>query len=114
MIVSNNAGPLELLSERSRNQEATGSACASLGPSGGDALGAEVIIEAEGKKYLRRARSGGSYSSAGDPRVHFGLGAASTIGNIEVAWPDGKKENFSASGIDRYLTLRQGQGRNQP
>jgi len=113
LVVANNGGPLELLLNEN---EAKGHwlGLRLVGPRGSDALGAEVTLEAGGKKYFRRARSGGSYSSAGDPRVLFGLGGATTVGQIEVSWPDGKKESFAVSGIDRYFTLKQGQGRPFP
>lgn len=113
LVISNNAGPLEILLNETKDK-GHWLGLRLLLPSGADALGAQVILEAEGKKYLRWARSGGSYSSAGDPRVHFGLGAATRVGEIEVRWPDGKKELFAADGIDRYLTLEQGQGQAQP
>ena len=108
-VVSNNAGPLEVLLNEAENK-GHWLGLRLVGPSGGDALGAEVRIEAEGKRFYRWARSGGSYSSAGDPRVHFGLGATTRVEKIEVRWPDGKKESFAADGIDRYLTLKQGAG----
>jgi hypothetical protein len=110
LVIANNAGPLELLvSEAEHKGHWLGLRLESK--SGGDALGAEVRIEAAGQKHYRRARTGGSYSSAGDPRVHFGLGAATRVEKIEVRWPDGKQESFAADGIDRYFTLRQGAGR---
>jgi hypothetical protein len=109
VVVANNAGPLEVLLNEAENK-GHWLGLRLLGKNGSDALGAEAWIEAEGKKYYRRARSGGSYSSAGDSRVHFGLGQATRVEKIEVRWPDGKKESFRAEGVDRYLTLRQGAG----
>ncbi len=111
LLIANNAGPLELL----RNENPSGGhwlGLRLLQKNGGDALGAQVELEAGGRRYLRRARTGGSYASAGDPRVLFGLGSATAAGEIQVAWPDGKKETFAAPAeIDRYLTLKEGEGR---
>jgi hypothetical protein len=54
--------------------------------------------------------SGGSYASTNDPRLHFGLGDATIIDNVEVHWPSGTKERFSISTIDRVVTLTEGHG----
>jgi hypothetical protein len=55
--------------------------------------------------------SGGSYLSTNDPRPHFGLGQAMTVDAIEVHWPSGKVENFTAPGVDRVATLTEGSGK---
>jgi hypothetical protein len=54
--------------------------------------------------------SGGSYLSSSDPRPHFGMGQATTVDEIEVHWPSGKVEKFTAPGVDRILTLTEGSG----
>jgi hypothetical protein len=54
--------------------------------------------------------SGGSYGSSSDFRLHFGLGSATKIDKIEIQWPSGKKEAIVAPGIDRILTVAEGQG----
>jgi hypothetical protein len=54
--------------------------------------------------------SGGSYGSSSDPRVHFGLGPSSKIERVEIRWPDGKKEDLAVSGVDRIVTVVEGQG----
>jgi len=108
-IVANNGGPLELLLNEAKSK-GNWLGLRLLGKNGSDALGAQVGLEAEGKKYLRRARSGGSYSSAGDPRLLFGLGNAKSVENLEVRWPDGQVEHFEIQKLGHYVTLRQGEG----
>jgi enediyne biosynthesis protein E4 len=49
--------------------------------------------------------SGGSYLSNNDPRLHFGLGAATKIDDIEIHWPDGKVEHAPAPAIDRITSI---------
>jgi len=44
-----------------------------------DAIGARVEIQADGKTQVGEVRSGGSYLSHSDMRLHFGLGAASRV-----------------------------------
>jgi hypothetical protein len=57
-----------------------------------------------------RAHTDGSYLSASDGRVHFGLGRA-TEAELWVDWPDGSKELWPRIPADSVVTLRQGTGR---
>ncbi len=76
-----------------------------------DALGARVaVLRSDREPLVRRVRTGGSYASARDPRVLFGLGDLEQIDQIRVEWPDGTVEAWPGSGVNRYLTLRQGTG----
>ncbi len=76
-----------------------------------DALGAVAVLKREGEHPLmRRAHTDGSYLSASDPRILFGLGQIARPGVLEVRWPDGRLERFRDLGVDRYVTLTQGQG----
>ena len=76
-----------------------------------DALGARAVLRREGGRSLwRRVRADGSYLSANDPRIVFGLGQNRGGGILEVQWPDGRRERFGSLAIDRYVTLTQGQG----
>jgi hypothetical protein len=58
-----------------------------------DAIGARVTVTANGQKQMDEVRSGGSYISQSDFRLHFGLGKA-TSANLSIRWLDGKIENF--------------------
>jgi hypothetical protein len=51
-----------------------------------------------------------SYLASNDPRVHFGLGKATQVDALEVRWPDGQEEEFQIEGVDRVVTIRQGEG----
>ena len=77
-----------------------------------DMLGARVgIVREDGSVVWRRARSDGSYASASDPRVVVGLGPAARAARVRVRWPDGTTEQWSAPAIDRYTTLKEGEGK---
>ena len=77
-----------------------------------DMLGARVGIIREGGPTLwRRARSDGSYASANDPRVLVGLGQFTSVSRVRVVWPGGATEEWSSIPIDRYTTLREGEGK---
>jgi enediyne biosynthesis protein E4 len=78
---------------------------------GRDAYGAEVIIEAAGSRRWGLVQPSTSYLVSNDPRVHFGLGLASTAESIRVIWPDGTVESFAGGAVDREMTIRRGAGR---
>jgi enediyne biosynthesis protein E4 len=79
-----------------------------------DAVGATVYLTAGGKKQRGDVISGASYASTHDPRLHFGLGDATTIDSIEVRWPSGAKETFSIDKPDQIVTLAEGKGKSKP
>jgi hypothetical protein len=57
-----------------------------------DAVGARLIAQVGTSTLVRTIIGGGSYISAGDPRIHFGLGDASRVDRLEVRWPSGRVE----------------------
>jgi enediyne biosynthesis protein E4 len=65
---------------------------------GRDALGARLLVTAGGRTWRRDVRSGYSYLAANDPRVHVGVGAATTIDAVDVTWPGGVVERFGPFG----------------
>jgi len=73
------------------------------------AIGARVMVHYGGKEQAQVLLSQSSYVSANDPRLHFGLGAATTV-DFEVYWPSGSTEKFTAQAVDRLITLREGHG----
>src|SRR6266550_3016197 len=75
-----------------------------------DAVGAKVFLSTNGVRQRADVTSGGSYGSSSDQRVHFGLGSATKVDKIEIHWPSGKKEELVAPGVDRILTVVEGQG----
>src|ERR1700761_6930511 len=76
-----------------------------------DGIGAAVSVIAGDRTWVQEVRSGSSYLSSSDLRLHFGLGTAAKMDRIEVAWPSGLKEFFQPSGIDRILSLTEGTGK---
>jgi len=78
---------------------------------GRDALGAQIRLRAGGREFLGLALAGSSYGSSNDPRAHFGLGPLASIDGIEVLWPDGRRESFPGTSVDRVIRLQQGEGR---
>jgi len=81
------------------------------GTPGRDMLGARVEAAlGDGRVLVRHVHTDGSYLSASDPRVLFGLGDAGVVREVRVAWPDGRRERFTGLAAGRYTTLRQGTG----
>jgi enediyne biosynthesis protein E4 len=77
-----------------------------------DMLGANLQIARPSAPSLRRhARSDGSYASANDPRVLVGLGDSTEAPSVRVTWPNGAIEQFLTMPIDRWVLLKQGEGR---
>jgi hypothetical protein len=77
--------------------------------SGRDAIGARITVTARGHKQIDEVRSGGSYISQNDFRLHFGLGTASAA-DVSVRWLDGKVENFKSAAANQILTIEEGKG----
>jgi len=76
------------------------------------AIGARVTVHTAGTIQLDEVRSGGSYLSQNDLRLHFGLGAAAKIDLVEVRWPTGKIETFEDVAADKIYTIVEGHGIN--
>jgi hypothetical protein len=75
-----------------------------------DAVGATVYLTAGGTRQREDVLSGGSYASSSDQRVHFGLGDATVIDQVEIHWPSGAKEKVSVPAVDRIFTVSEGKG----
>lgn len=74
-----------------------------------DGYGATVTVTLPGGKTLvRHCHADGSYLSSSDPRVHIGLGAATTVEKVVIRWPSGTIQTLAAPGLDRYLPVREG------
>src|SRR6202453_5273901 len=76
-----------------------------------DGIGAKIAVHAGGRNYVDEARSGSSYISQNDLRVHFGLGVATHIDYVEVRWPSGLVERFESVPADGIRTLTEGSGK---
>ncbi len=75
-----------------------------------DATGATVFVTVGGVRQRGDVVRGGSYASSSDPRIHFGLGDATRVQEVEVHWPGGALENVTLPGVDAIYTITQGKG----
>jgi len=72
-------------------------------------IGATVIASYGGLPQAQVLLSQASYLSANDPRLHFGLGAATTA-DLEVQWPSGAREMFRSVKSNQLVTIEEGKG----
>ena len=111
VVVASDSGPIRLLV----NHVGSGRHWVGvrvLGRQPRDIVGARVgIVRATGPTIWRRARADGSYASANDPRVLVGLGDTARIDKVRVEWPGGNADEWTDVPVDRYTTLKEGEGR---
>ena len=73
-----------------------------------DGIGARLhLVSQSGASQFATVTTGGSYFSASDKRVHFGLGADKAIRTLEIAWPSGAVQTLHDVAVDRILTVRE-------
>src|SRR5207245_5840942 len=75
-----------------------------------DGIGASVKIVSGDLIQIDEVRSGGSYLSQNDLRLHFGLEKRTKIDLIEVHWPSGAVDKVMNVSANRILTIKEGQG----
>jgi hypothetical protein len=74
------------------------------------AIGARVLAHYGGKVQAQTVTSQLSYLSVNDPRLHFGLGDATTA-DIEIHWPSGAKESYAGLPGNQLHTIKEGKGK---
>jgi hypothetical protein len=108
VLVANNNGRMRLLVNQLGNRRRWLGIRAVSGE-GRDALGALVgIVSKEGVTRWRRVRADGSYASANDPRVLFGLGESQDVARVRVRWPSGRTDERPLTATNQWLTLQEG------
>ena len=73
-----------------------------------DAIGAQVKVTIGYLTQIREVRSGSSYLSQSDMRLHFGLGKHRRIDRIEIRWPSGLQEHLEGIEPNQTLMLVEG------
>ncbi|MEW6072658.1 MAG: CRTAC1 family protein [Planctomycetota bacterium] len=93
LVLSNLAGPAVVL--RNDSPPASWITLRLVGHGGNrDAIGARVRLTAAGRTQVAEVRAGGGYLSCSDRRLHFGLGSATRIDRLEIAWPGGRAQTL--------------------
>ena len=79
-----------------------------------DGVGARVTVTARGRRQVLERCGGGSYQSASDPRLHFGLAESTKIEQVEIRWPSGQVDRHADLAADSGYLLREGNVKPQP
>ena len=107
LVFTNNGAPALL-----RNENKTGNGWFRLilrgKESNRSAYGSRVRVTVNGVTQTQEVRSGGSYLSASDTRLTFGLGAAQKADSIEVRWSSGRVQPVPAASSGQTLTITEG------
>ena len=74
------------------------------------AIGAKVTLRSGRLSQTDEVRSGGSYISQNDLRLHFGLGRAGSVDQIEIRWPAGETEKVFGVKANQWITVKEGTG----
>jgi len=109
-VISNMSAPPSLLVNRAKSRNHW-IAFKTMGTnSNRDGIGARIRVKTGERVLVDEVRSGSSYDSNNDMRVHFGLGAAKKLDSVEVRWPSGLTERFREVRLDAINGLKEGSG----
>jgi enediyne biosynthesis protein E4 len=75
-----------------------------------DGIGVRISVKAGARTWVDEVRSGSSYNSSSDMRVHFGLGSATKVDSVQIRWPSGLLERFDNLPADSIQTLKEASG----
>ena len=75
-----------------------------------DGFGARVQVKTGGLTQSAEVRANSSFESASDPRLHFGLGAATRVDAITIHWPSGTTDTLGPESVDQELVVQEGHG----
>ncbi len=79
-----------------------------------DAVGALVAITSGRRRWVAQRLGGGSYLSANDPRLHFGLGESDRVDEVEVRWPSGRIDYWRSLPAGTGYSLHEGDPKPRP
>ena len=109
-VVSNMNGPVSLLVNQVRSGNHWIAVRTTGSKSNRDGIGARIRVRVGERILVDEVRSGSSYDSSNDMRVHFGLDGNARVEWLEVRWPSGLTEKFSNVRVDAVQTLKEGSG----
>nr|MDP9146718.1 CRTAC1 family protein [Acidobacteriota bacterium] len=109
-VVSNMSAPASLLVNQVRSGNHWIGIRTMGTKSNRDGIGAKITVKAGGRIFVDEVRSGSSYISNNDMRVHFGLGKVEKVDWVEVRWPSGLVEKFERMAVDKVQVVKEGTG----
>jgi hypothetical protein len=103
-VVTTNDGPVHILHNETKNLNHWLTLKLVGHKSNRDGMGAEVEVVTAGHKQLATVTTAGSYLSASDKRVHFGLGE-DRIAQVNIHWPSGTIQTLTDVACDKELQV---------
>lgn len=79
-----------------------------------DGIGAEVTVTAGGRSQTAVYNPSNAYIGQREPRLHFGLGAVSSVERIRIQWPSGTVQELTGVSADQVLTVTEPGAPNVP
>lgn len=73
-------------------------------------IGARIKVVTGDHQQIDEVRSGGSWGSQNDLRVHFGLGKTTTVDRVEIHWPSGQVDTLENVAADQLVHVQEGRG----
>jgi hypothetical protein len=73
-----------------------------------DGIGARVRVVTADAAQIDEVRSGGSYYSQNDLRVHFGVGKSQKVKTLEIRWPSGQVDTLADVSVNQFITIKEG------
>jgi hypothetical protein len=108
LVVSNVNGPAQIYRNRARDNghhyltvRLKGDGRNTVG------IGAKVMITHGGTRQMLEQMLTRGFQSSVDSRLHFGLGASTTVDSLLVVWPDHRFQVLTDLGVDRAVTVSQ-------
>ncbi len=106
VLVNNQNEPPSLLKQRSRQGNWVILKLEGI-KSNRSAIGAKVRLAAGGRTQVDEVRSGGSYLSQNDLRLHFGLGTADKVDQLLIEWPSGIRQTLNNLSTRKIHAIRE-------
>jgi enediyne biosynthesis protein E4 len=108
IVINNVNAPPELLRLDSSNNNHWIKIRAIGVKSNRNGIGARLICRTADGTQIDEVRSGGSYCSQNDMRVHFGVGKATRVETLEIRWPSGTVDILTDLPVDQIIEVREG------
>ena len=110
IFLNNSNQPATLL----RNEDGNSNHWLTIQPIGtqsnASGIGTKIVLKAGDLSLFKEVRSGASYLSQSDLRVHFGLGKQTEIDTLEIHWQSGLTDQFSNLKSNQILRIKEGDG----
>jgi hypothetical protein len=110
ILINSVNGPPELLRADSTNQNNWIKIKVIGTKSNRDGIGARIRCVTSDGSQIDEVRSGGSYYSQNDLRIHFGLGKNQRVKTLEIRWPSGLVDTLTDLAVNQLVTVKEGAG----